>query len=544
MKRALLTGLLAASYFGCATSDSAGKNPTEVKDTKDISLEQVVAPPEPEKPKLPPPPPNEPVVIRPLQTPPPMTVILQPVPNKPIVSFRLVFRAGSVDDPPGQEGLTSLTADVMSGGGTKALTSAQLLEVLFPMAGELSSSTDKEFTTFSGRVHKDNLEKFFTLFTDVVLNPRMDPKEFERIRQDALNSIKNDLRSQDDESLGKVALDSLVFRGHPYGHYVGGTVQGLSAITLEDVKAQMKKVFTQDRLVIGLAGAVDQKLADKLKGVLSALPKTGAPFVVIPPAPGLRNHALLLQKDGLSTAISMGYAYDLRRGDPDYFAVALALSHLGEHRQFNGVLFNELREKRGMNYGDYAYAEHFIQEGWGTFQRVNIGRSGQDFSIWLRPVEPQNAVFATRGALYFLNELATKGMSKERFELQRGFLTGYTHLWEQTDERRLGYAIDDLFYGTKDFLESYRKAMATMTVEDVNAAVKRHLTKDKLNFVYVAQDVDALSKLLREQSPTPITYPTPKPPEVMELDKQIIGYPIPVNPAFIEIQPATSFMEK
>ena len=68
--------------------------------------------------------------------------------------------------------------------------------------------------------------------------------------------------------------------------------------------------------------------------------------------------------------------------------------------------------------------------------------------IWLRPVEPKNAVFATRGILYFLDEELHQPIPAERFETARGFLIGYTRqTWEQTDQRRLGYAIDELYYG-------------------------------------------------------------------------------------------------
>src|SRR2546421_5454449 len=53
------------------------------------------------------------------------------------------------------------------------------------------------------------------------------------------------------------------------------------------------------------------------------------------------------------------------------------------------------------------------------------------------------SVFATRGALHFLSAFIQQGIPKERFETARNFLLGYTRLWEQTDQRRLGYAIDD-----------------------------------------------------------------------------------------------------
>lgn len=485
-----------------------------------------------------------PLPARPLATRPPLDFVLIPVPNKPIVSFRLVFHTGSVDDPKGKEGLTALTARLMTEGGTQSLSSSQLLQVLFPMAAELSVHTDKEFTTWVGRVHRDHLQPFLKILTDVLIHPRFDPNEFERLRADALNVIRNDLRNQDEESLGKVALDALLYPDHPYRHFVGGTVQGLTAVTLAEVKSHAQAVFSQDRLVVGLGGAADSDLADKVKSQLAPLNAVGRAQSVLPPASLVRGKTVIIQKPSLSTAISMGYAYALRRGDPDFYPLAFASSYLGEHRQFHGVLFRELRERRGLNYGDYAYAEHFRQEGESTLATTNVARSQQDFSIWLRPVEPGNALFATRGALYFFDKLVHAGIDPERFEQVRGFLIGYTRLWEQTDEQRLGHAIDELFYKTPDYLENYRKALAALTPEQVTAAIKGHLRPADLNYVFVASNAKALRQLLVEQAPSTIAYPTPKAPEVLELDKLISEFHLPLRPEDISIIDTQSFMER
>jgi zinc protease len=473
-----------------------------------------------------------------------MQVVVQANPASPIVNFRLVFHTGSVDDPKGKEGLTSLTADVLSEGGTRSLTSAQLLEALFPMAAELSATADKEFTVFSGRVHKDFLPRFLDIFTDVLLEPRLAPQEFERLRTRALSDVRNGLRSENDELLGKVALDALLFQGHPYAHFVGGTEQGLESLTLEDVKAHAARVFTQDRLVIGLAGPVDEALQKTVVSRLSALPATGAPRVELPPVPATGGRAVVVRKPTLSTAVSLGYATSLRRGDPDFFPVAFALSYLGEHRQSSGVLFTELREKRGLNYGDYAYAEHFIEQPGTTYNRTNVARTQQDISLWIRPVVPGNGLFATRGVVYFLDRLVKQGIPQDKFELSRGFLTGYTRLWEQTDQRRLGYAIDSLFYGTPDFLEQYRAALAKMTPESVQAAVRRQLRPEALNFAFVTQDADGLAKLLKEQPPSPISYASPKAPELLAEDKALSSQPLPIRADTVQVVPAQSFMEK
>lgn len=488
--------------------------------------------------------PEGPIPFRPLRTPKPLEQVVLPVEKDPIVSFRLVFHAGSIDDPKGKEGLTALTAQLMAEGGTQSLSAAELVDALFPMAGELSAHSTEEFTVFEGRVHKDFLPRYLPIFTDVLVAPRLDPKEFERLRTDAVNLIRTELRGEDDESLGQVALQAELYPDHPYRHFVGGTIAGLQAITLDDVRAQLKRVFSQDRLVVGLAGTVDGTLAGQVKAKLAALPATGAPPVVLPPAPASGGKVRILQKDSLSTAISLGEAIDVRRGDPDFPALAFAVSYLGEHRQFSGRLMNELRERRGLNYGDYAYPEAFEQEGYSTFPQTNVGRAEQNFSIWIRPVEPKNAVFATRAALSFFNELLEQPISPERFALTQKFVTGYTRLWELTDQRRLGYAIDDLFYGTKGYLDAYRQAVAKLTPEAVHAAVKRHLSLARLDFAFVTQDAQGLTAQLQSGAPSPITYPSPKPPEVLEADKAIIAFPLPIHPEAIQTEPADQFMAR
>lgn len=483
----------------------------------------------------------------------PSMVVSLADPKDPTVNFRLVFRTGSVDDPAGKEGLTDLTASLMAEGGTTSLTSAQLLEALYPMAAELSASTSKELTVFEGRVHRDHLPTFLTIFTDVLLAPRWDAKEFSRLQQDAINTVEKSLRSEDDEVLGKVALDALMYQGHPYGHFTGGTAKGLRAITLEDVKAHAKAVFTQDRLIIGLAGASNPELEHKVLASLARLPPTGKPAVELPAPKDSAQSAVLLQKDSLSTAISLGMPYSLRRGDPDYFKVAFGLSHLGEHRQFNGVLFTELREKRGLNYGDYAYAEHFAQEGGSSLPQTNVARRQQSFSIWIRPVEGENALFATRGALHFLQDLLDHGIPEEAFDRNRGFLTGYTRLWEQTAQRRLGYAIDGVLYGTPDFLDAYRKAMKSMTPEEVRQALRRHISLAQLRFALVAKDAQALGEALPNPPSSPHRYKkdgklvdgyaTQKDEALLEVDEKISTQPIPVSKGRVGVRPATTFME-
>jgi zinc protease len=471
-------------------------------------------------------------------------VVTLPRTGTDIVTFRIMFLTGSIADPKGKEGLTALTARLLVEGGTQALSAAELREALYPMAAELGVATDKEMTVFVGRVHRDHLQKFTHLLTDVLVRPRLDPKEFDRLRRDALQDIEQRLRSNDDEGLGKAALEALLYEGHPYGHYVGGTVAALRGLKLEDAKAHAARVFTQDRMIIGLGGKVDQSLGRLLKIRLAGLAKTGAkPVDVPPPKPG-RARVIIVEKPTMSTAISLGYPYELRRGQRDFYPFMIGLSAFGEHRQMGGRLFEELRGKRGLNYGDYAYAEAFVEAPGTTFPEPNVPRRLQQLTLWLRPVEPKHAVFALRAALYETDKLLKGGLTEDEIERQKGFLDGYTRLWESAETRRVGYALDEIFYRQPNHLEGLRKSMPRIARDYINGALRKYLRPKDLRYAFVTADAAALKAALLSAQPSPIKYPTPKPPAVLAADKKIESFPLGFTAADIKVVKADELFAK
>jgi zinc protease len=471
------------------------------------------------------------------------TVLLSS-PRKPVVVFRALFLSGSISDPRGKEGLTALTATVMAKGGTQALTSAELLDRLFPMAAELDVQVEKEMTVFVGRVHRDHLSEFLPIFLDVLLRPRWDPKELERLRADAVNDIEKRLRTSDDENLGKEALQGLLYEGHPYQHFTGGTVQGLKAITLDDLKAHARNVFTRARLLLGLAGGADAALEQRLREGLAALPAGVGGRPPLPPPPETKTRVLLVEKEAVATAISIGHPLALRRTDPEFPAAFVGNSAFGEHRQVGGRLFDELRAKRGLNYGDYSYVEHFVQDGWGTYPLPNVARRQQYFSIWIRPVEHAHRMFALRAALYMLDKLLREGLTQEELDKTRGFLQGYTRMWEQTDNRRLGFALDDQFHGSPPFLARLREAMPRLTLDEVNAALRKHIDPARLKIVMVTKGAKEVRDLLLSGKPTPIEYKTPRDKKVLEEDRKIEAFPIPLKPEEVRVVSAGELFER
>ncbi len=475
----------------------------------------------------------------------PIRVVKLPSPGSPLITIRLVFQVGAADDEPGKEGLADLTSAMLGEGGTLERTRAQVLDALYPMAASIQAYGDKDTMVFVGTVHRDNLDRFADLLADQVLQPRFSEDDFARLRQDALDAIRKTLRGNDDEELGKEALATLMYAGHPYGHPTSGTVAGLTAITLADVRRCYAEHFTQDRLIVGVAGGYPEGFPEAYAARFRGLPARGKARPPLPPTPvrsGMQ--MLLVDKPALGDAISLGESIDVTRSDDDFYPLVLAASYLGEHRTFTGVLMLAMRQQRGLNYGDYAYVESFVQDGWSTFPLPNLPRRQQHFEIWLRPVAPHNAGFAIRQALYETDKLIRDGIPEQGFASTRDFLLNYVNLWTQDGSRRLGYAIDAVLYG-KDIVAELKARLPTMTKADVDRAVRTHLSTARLAVAVVGDGMHALGQALASGKATPIVYDTKDTPaDVLEEDKVIESYPLPLSADRIKIVSANHLFEK
>ncbi len=466
------------------------------------------------QPVAPPPPPEAAAV----------TLVSQPA-ESPAVTIRVVFDAGSADDPAGLEGLTRMAARLMVEGGTESLTYPELLRRLFPMAAELSWNVDRDQILVYARVPAALLDSFYPLLLEVLTKPRMAAEDFERLRAVTRSELEDDLEVGDDEELGKEALQAFLYAGHPYGHPPLGTSAGLAAMTVEQVRAQREQTLCAPRATVGVAGGFPDGFAERLVEDLSSLLPRGcsAPAPLPPPPAFAGRQVLIVDKPGNSaTAMSLGFPMRVVRGDPDFPAVALGVVWFGQHRQFVGRLMQQIRERRGFNYGDYAYPEHFVQEGWTRYPAPNVARRQQMFSIWIRPVKPEHAQFVLRLAMRELERFVADGMPADQLDPVRTFATGYFNLYRQTESLRLGYAIDDRFYGLdRPFLDGLLAAWPALTAEGVKGALSAALTSENVKIAIVAPDGAALADTLAADAPSPMTYDSPKSDDILAEDREV-----------------------
>lgn len=458
--------------------------------------------------------------------------------SAPLISFRILFMAGAASDPKGKEGVAALTAAMLSQGGSRTMTYEQIVEAMYPMATSFGSQIDKEMTVFQGATHIDNLDKYYGLISQMLLDPGFRQDDFNRLKTDSINYLKVSLRESNDEELGKEYLYNLIYAGHPYAHNNLGTVSSLEKLTLADVQAFYKAHYTQANMVLGLAGGYAKTLPDKVKADFAKLAAgTAATGNYEDPKLSSGMRIAIIQRETRATAVSLGFPIAVTRSDKDWPALALVASFFGQHRSSNSYLYQRLREARGLNYGNYAYIEYFPR---GMFQFMpdpNQGRSSQIFQIWIRPVTPENGHFVLRAALYEYDKLVRDGMSKEAFEATREFLIKNNNILTQTQDAQLGYALDSRYYNIPDYVSYMREQLTKLTLDDVNNALRKHLKSDAMQVVMITKDGAGLREAIVSNKPSPITYNSPKPKEITDEDKVIETYKINVKPEDVVIVP-------
>jgi len=475
-------------------------------------------------------------------------MVLKPVKEDPTISFRIWFKVGSQNDPAGKEGLAALTASLLTDAATKTNSYEQILEKLYPMAANIWALVDKEMTIITGRTHIDNLDDYYVLYHDAIMKPAFADDDFKRIKSQMLNYLENELRYSSDEELGKAALYEFIFDGTPYRHLAYGTIDGLNSITIEDVKEFYNKFYSKNNFVVGLGGGFPKELPSRIFDDLSKLPDAKIEEVA-KAAPQKINgrEVVLIDKKCDATAISFGFPIDIVRGDKDFFALFLFNSWFGEHRNQSSHLYQVIREKRGMNYGDYSYIETFLDGGSNSFPSPNNPRRKQIFEVWLRPVQHEHSHFALRAAIRELDNVIKNGITQEEFELTQNFLYNYALFYAQTTSQRLGYQIDSKFYGIDDggdYIKFFRERIKKLTLNEVNAAIRMYIQSENMKIAIVTSDAQKFKTALSSDAFSTVSYVTPMSKDILEEDKIIGSYKLNISPEKIMIVKIDEMFQK
>ena len=415
----------------------------------------------------------------------------------PLVTVRVMITHGSTSDPAGKEGLAAITGDAVTDGGYRTangvVTKEQLAELTMPWGSGARPSvfTSSRATTFYFTAPRDVIGRYVAeVLRPMLTAPELEAGEIDRLKNETLSQITS-IRSEDLEALGLAAIDQYVLAGTGYGHHVIGRESTVPTITRDDVVRFYRDYYRPENAIVGISTtdpAVVQQVTDAVREINADATTPSPSQPAVQPESFTGRQALVIEEPNAPAAsVHLGFPFPVNRNHPDYWPLYVANVWLGTHRDSFGQLYQKIREERGYNYGDYSYIEYWTGRPNSLFQIFNQPREQQYFSIWVRPVKHEHAVHMMKAVTYELEQMVRNGLTPEQVEeSKKKARVLYLNLGE-TVPRLVGARVDDAFFGQSGngFLDAYIQSIDRVTPQQVNDAIRRHLSTANLKYVVV-----------------------------------------------------------
>ncbi|OWU76188.1 zinc protease [Marinibacterium profundimaris] len=383
----------------------------------------------------------------------------------PFTALEIRFRGGTSLDAPDSRGAVYLMTGLLEEGAADrdARDFARAREEL---AASFQYDSSDDDVSVSARFLTENRDEAIDLLRTSIVEPRFDQDAVDRVRGQVLSGLQSDAKDPDD--IASNAFSEFVFGDHPYGSSGKGTLDSVAALTRDDVVAAHKAVFARDRVYVGAVGDITpEELGEIVDELLADLPETGAPL----PGPAE------LHVEGGTTVIPFETPQSvalfgqpgLERDDPDFFAAMIATHILGGTGESR--LMEEVRVKRGLTYGVYAYLGPKDQAA------ILVGRVGSANDRIAEAIEVIRDEWA---------KLAEDGVTEEELEAAKTYLTGAYPLRFKGNGRiagiLVGMQMEDL---PIDYIATRNDKVNAVTLEDVNRVAAELYRPEDLRFVVV-----------------------------------------------------------
>src|SRR6185503_2933465 len=187
-----------------------------------------------------------------------LTVVLHPDRSTPIVGVNLFYHVGSKNEAPGRTGFAHLFEHMMFQGSGNYIDGWRAVDDL---GGNVNGTTDQDRTFYYEVVPSNTLERVLYMEADRMGNllAAMDQAKLDNQR----DVVKNERRFRvDNVPYGNMfeRIGMLMYpENHPYHHSVIGSMEDLSAASIEDVKGFFRQYYVPNNAVLAIAGDFDEK---------------------------------------------------------------------------------------------------------------------------------------------------------------------------------------------------------------------------------------------------------------------------------------------
>jgi predicted Zn-dependent peptidase len=389
----------------------------------------------------------------------------------PLVSLLVLVRRGASADPPGEEGLAAIVGDLLDE-GCGDLDALELHEALGRIGAQLETEVGSDATLLGLTVLSRFAERGVALVAEMIRNPRLDVRDFERVRDLRLNRLVQ-IRDMP-PALADRAFTELVYGPHPYGHLAIGSESGLRAMDNDSVRAFHAAAYVPaDVTVIAAGDGTHEALASLVERGFGSWAATGPRLpddaaLVEPPVAATRL-AVLHRAGAAQSELRIGHM-SVARSHPDYLTLLVLNMILGG--QFVSRINMNLREDKGYTYGARTGFE--ARRGPGPFL---LQASVQSEATADAIRESIGEIAAIRGE---------RPVTRAELETGRAALTlGYPRNFETAEQVARAAAQMALHDLPDDYYSTFVPRVLAIDEQQVTRAAAQHLDPARLLTVVV-----------------------------------------------------------
>ena len=387
----------------------------------------------------------------------------------PLVEFSIDIPGGHLADSLDKPGVAYFTGALLRE-GTASRTPAQLEEALELLGAGVHVSTSADGTRVQGKCLARNFAATMNLVREMLVEPRFDEAEFDRLTQKALTEL--DQNEADPNWVAARVFERLVFgEEHILGKPTQGTRESIGAITMDDIKKWHGTYLQPAHTAISVVGDLEMT---QVQAALAPLAAEWAPTATdtakaAPAAPrsAAARFYLVDVPGAQQSVINMGTQF-VARNHPDYYPAFVANYPYGG--AFGSMLNMTLREEKGFTYGARSHLESGRTLGiLFAASQVQTDATGESAAIFKEKLEKLGAGI-NEPLLQFTKNSLRKSMTRD-FEALGSLI---------------GWLRNIAFFGLdKGYLVGWQKVIADTTVDSLKATAAKYFDPARMIFVVV-----------------------------------------------------------
>jgi len=396
-----------------------------------------------------------------------MQVVLVNQSEQPVISVRMIIRAGAAQDPKDKYGLAMLTATLLDqGAGSR--NAEQIAEQIDFVGGALGTGAGTDLTFVNAVVMNDSYDIALNLVSDIVQRPTFLPEEIERQRQQALSALK--VSAEDPEAVAQQVIDRLIYGFHPYGMPGAGTAQSLTTLTRQDFVDFHRQYFVPNNALIAIVGDItaDAAMAGVEKTFGAWKPGEVPAQTVTDPPDATRRVVVIDKKGSVQTEIRVGHIA-IPRKHKDYEAVDQAVKILGGEGA--NRLQQVLRSQKQLTYGASADLD--------TYKMTGAVIAETD-------TQTSNTAEALRVVVDEFTRLQRERVYDEELLGAQNYMVGHFPLTIEVPDAIATQVLNQLFYDLPvEELPRYRERVLRVTPDEIQRVARWFIRPSQLSIVLV-----------------------------------------------------------